>query len=392
VKHHRIVCLTALLIILAALAGCGPKKTAETTTTTTTTAPAAGGAASTEATAAPAPAAGSTGAPTAAGSTGAAPASGTTSAATSPSQPSPGPVPPGMKGMKVAVMLTGPHLDGGWNQSAWEGGQRLQTDGASVLTMENLKDAQFGEQYHYLAKSGYKLIFGHGDEFGPAAAKAAAQFPNVVFVTTGGEKSGANLIPLHFATEEGSYLQGMEAAMVSKSGKGGFVGGQELPPVAIAAKAFALGAKAVNPAFDFKIAYINSWDDQTHAKAQTDAFLNNGVDVIAHNCDAAAKGMFDTAGAKPGVYTFGVNADENGKAPNVLSSVFLDIPKAFEDVGKEVAGGTVVPGARTLGLKSNDIRLIDNPNLASVIPADGKAKITQAQQDIEAGKIKVTGP
>ncbi len=97
--------------------------------------------------------------------------------------------------------------------------------------------------------------------------------------------------------------------------------------------------------------------------------------------------MFQTAGVKPGVYTFGVNADENGKAPNVLSSVFLDIPKAFTDIAASVKNGTFKGQALSLGLKENDVRLIDNPKLAGVIPAAGKAKIQQAAKDIAAGKL-----
>ena len=84
--------------------------------------------------------------------------------------------------------------------------------------------------------------------------------------------------------------------------------------------------------------------------------------------------MFQTAGAKPGVYTFGVNADENGKAPNVLSSVFLDIPKAFADVAASVKNGTFHGQALPLGLKENDVRLIDNPKLSAVIPAARQGK------------------
>ena len=293
---------------------------------------------------------------------------------------------------KVALLTTGPVTDGGWNQSAYDGLLRIQkTLGASVAKQENLKPDQFEGAFRDFAQQGYSVIFAHGDEFGPAAAKVAAQFPKTDFVTTGGENTAANLTALHFSTEEGTYLQGMEAAMVSKTGKGGFIGGQNLPPVATAAKAFAKGAQAVNPHYAFQITYINGWTDIGAAKAQTDALLTEGADTIAHNCDAAAAGMFQTAGTKPGVYTFGVNADENSKALNVLSSVFLDIPKAFADVAASVKNGTFHGQALSLGLKENDVRLIDNPKLATVIPAAGKAKIQQAGKDIAAGKLTIAG-
>lgn len=293
---------------------------------------------------------------------------------------------------KVALLTTGPVTDGGWNQSAYEGLQLIQKDlGAQIDKQESLKPAQFRESFQDFASKGYNVIFAHGDEFGKDAAAVAKQFPKTVFITTGGnETPGPNVAPIRFATEQGTYLQGMEAAMVSKTGKGGFVGGQELPPVKIAADAFAQGAQSVNPKYHFQITYINSWSDTVAAKAQTEALLANGADTIAHNCDAAAKGMFDTAGKVPGVYTFGVNADENGKAPNVLSSVFLDVPKAFEDIAKSVKDGTFNGQVISLGLKDGDVRLIDNPKLSSVIPAAGKARIKQAATDIESGKIVVT--
>ena len=302
------------------------------------------------------------------------------------------PLPPVTGTLKVALLTTGPVTDGGWNQSAYEGLLRIQkTLGAQVAKQENLKPDQFEGAFRDFAQQGYNVIFAHGDEFGPAAAKVAAQFPKTAFVTTGGENTAANLTALHFSTEEGTYLQGMEAGMVSKTNKGGFVGGQNLPPVARAAEAFAKGGKAVNPQYAFQTTYINGWTDTSAAKAQTDALLASGADTISHNCDAAAAGLFQTAGSKPNVYTFGVNADENKKAPNVLSSVFLDIPKAFTDVATSVKNGTFRGQALSLGLKQNDVRLIDNPNLASAIPSSGKAKIQQAAQDIAAGKLSVTG-
>ncbi|MGO8672967.1 MAG: BMP family lipoprotein [Capsulimonadaceae bacterium] len=289
---------------------------------------------------------------------------------------------------KVALLTTGPVTDGGWNESAYDGLLKIHKDlGATIDKQENLKDDQFVDAFRDFANRGFNLIIGHGDEFGDAAAQVAAQYPNVDFVTTGGEKSAPNLMPVHFATEEGNYLQGMEAALVSKSGKGGFVGGQELPPVKQAAEAFAKGALAVNPKFQFTATYINSWTDPAAAKTQTLTLLGNGCDVISHNCDAAAKGMFDTAGTRPGVYTFGVNANENSKAPNVLSSAVLDIPKAFDDIAKEVKAGTFKGGPISLGMQAGDVTLVDNPRLANAIPASGRAKIQAAKAQIVAGKI-----
>lgn len=297
---------------------------------------------------------------------------------------------PATSDFKVALLTTGPVTDGGWNESAYDGLLKIQKDlGATIDKQENLKEDQFVDAFRDFANRGFNLIIGHGDEFGPAAAKVAAQFPNVDFVTSGGEKSAPNLMPIHFATEQGNYLQGMEAAFLSKSGQGGFVGGQELPPVQQAAVAFQKGAVSVNPKFKYQITYINSWTDPAAAKAQTMTLLSNGADVISHNCDAAAAGMFEAAGTKPGVYTFGVNANENDKAPNVFSSAVLDIPKIFDDVAAQVKNKTFKGGPVSVGIKEGDVTLVDNPKFATVLTADQRAKIEAAKNDIVAGKIQL---
>ena len=304
----------------------------------------------------------------------------------------PGTTPPtASAGFKAALLTTGPVSDGGWNQAAYEGLQRVGKElGAQTDKQENLKPAQFREALRDFASRGYNVIFAHGDEFGPDAAAVAAQFPKVVFITTGGsEKPGPNIAPIHFATEQGTYLQGMEAGLVSKTGKGGFVGGEEVPPVKVAAEAFANGARSINPKYAFQTTYINGWSDTVAAKAQTDALLSEGADTLAHNCDAAARGLFDTAGTHPGVYAFGVNYDENTKAPNVLSSAYLDIPRAFTDIARSVKDHTFQGKAMTLDMKGGYVRLLDNPKLANVIPAAGKARVQQAQKDIVAGKITI---
>jgi len=312
-------------------------------------------------------------------------------------QPSNTPVAPAaapaavMGDFKVALLTTGPVTDKGWNESAYDGVLAIQKDlGATIEKQESLQPNQFEEAFRDFANRGFNIVIGHGDEFNAAANKVAKDYPKTVFVTTGGDHAAPNVVPIVFVAEEACYLQGMEAAMISKTGKGGFIGGQQLPNVQSAADAFGAGAKAVNPKFVFQQAYLGSWTDTGAAKAQTEALLTAGSDVISQNCDAAAKGVFDSAGAKPNTYTFGANSDQNSQAPNVFSSFILDVPKAFDDLAKQVKGGTYKGEILKIGLKDGDVRLLDNPKFASVLTADQKAKIAQATQDIEAGKLKVT--
>ena len=306
--------------------------------------------------------------------------------APAPSASTPAPASPPQ--LKVALLVTGPTTDHGWNEAAADGLAKVKSDlNAEVATQETDNPSQFESAFTGFASQGYDLIFAHGDEYADSAAKAAKQFPKVDFVTTGGDRLALNLAPIVFATEQGTYLQGMEAGFLTKTNKAGFVGGEALPPVVHAEEAFAEGGRAVNPKFTVAVAYLNSWDDTQKAKAQTDAMIAAGADMLAHNCDAAAAGLFQAAAAHPGVYSFGVNSDQNNLAPNIVSSAFLDIPNAFDSIAKSVQAGTFKGQPLYLGIKEGDIRLIDNPKLSNLLTAAQKARILQAQADIESGKI-----
>jgi basic membrane lipoprotein Med (substrate-binding protein (PBP1-ABC) superfamily) len=295
---------------------------------------------------------------------------------------------PDASSFKVALMTSGPTTDHGWNEAAYDGLMKVKSElHAQVATQETDSPSQFESAFTGFASQGYNLIFAHGDEYADSAAKVATQFPKVDFVTTGGDRTAPNLAAIDFATEQGTYLQGMEAGFLTKTNKGGFVGGEALPPVVHAEEAFAAGGRAVNPKFTVAVTYLNSWNDAQKAKAQTEALMASGADMIAHNCDAAAAGLFQAATAKPGVYTFGVNSDQNDQAPNIVSSAVLDIPHAFASIAKSVQDGSFKGQQLYFGIKEGDIKLIDNPKLPELLSDAEKARIRQAEADIESGKL-----
>lgn len=292
--------------------------------------------------------------------------------------------------LKVALLTSGPVNDGGWNQSAYDGVLQVQKSlKAKVDKQESLKADQFEGAMRDFASSGYRIIFCHGEEYNSPAKAICSEYPTTYFITTGGDQSAPNLIPIHIATEEGTYLQGIEAGYLTRTNKGGFVGGDESAPVKLAADAFEQGARSVNPAFTLKQTYINSWVDPVKAKTNTVALLNSGCDIITHNCDSAAKGVFDTAGTVAGVYTFGVNYNENNKAPNVVSSAYSDVPKMFVELATEIQSGKVITANPSLGVENGDVRLIDNPKFSSLFNSAQKAKIAAAKKGLADGTIKI---
>jgi len=115
--------------------------------------------------------------------------------------------------MKVGLLVTGPVTDGGWNEIAYKGLQRIEKELGATINYQQVERAEeFENGFRGYARDGYTLVFGHGAEMADAAKKVAAEFPNTKFVTTGGDQTAPNLGVIRLAAEEGTYLLGMIGA------------------------------------------------------------------------------------------------------------------------------------------------------------------------------------
>ena len=271
----------------------------------------------------------------------------------------------------VALLTPGPISDQSWNGGAYAGLLRIRDSlGANVSHIQTKTPAEFEENFRQYGAKGYSLVFGHGFEFQDAAARVGPAFPKTIFITTGGTRTSANVAAMSFAFEQPSYLAGLIAASVSKSGIVSCIGGTELPPVKSGFLAFSAGVHAVNPKAKVLTAYLGNWDDAGAGKEQALAQIARGVDVIYQNADAAGLGIFQAAKESQGVYIIGSNANQNGVAPAVtLGSVVIDLPHAFVTVARQVQAGTFVPRVITLDTRSDVMKWVVNPSMTSKIPA-----------------------
>ena len=130
--------------------------------------------------------------------------------------------------------------------------------------------------------------------------------------------------------QEGSFLLGSLAAMMSKTGTIGFVGGQEYPNVVNIAEGYKQGAKSINPKIKVLSSYVGEWNNPAKGKETALAQINSGADFLLHVADTSGHGVIDAAKEK-GIFAFGAVSDQNRLAPNtVLTSFVLDMDKAYD--------------------------------------------------------------
>ena len=292
--------------------------------------------------------------------------------------------------LRVALLHPGPISDGSWNAGAYEGLKRIEKDlGAEISQMQTSTPDEFEQGFRDYAEQGYDLIFGHGFEFQDAALAVGSDYPGTAFVVSSGSVESPNVASLKFQLGEATYLAGILAASLSKSGRAGCVGGIRLPVIQNTFDGFQAGARSVAPDFVVAMAFTGSFEDVAAAKAATDAMIAQGADFVLQNADSAGLGVIQSA-KDHGAYAIGTNSDQNTVAPDtVLASAVISIPQAFLDVAREVVERRFRGRVIEEGLASGVVSLVINPKLEDRIPAEVQARIQTAKQQIENGERKV---
>ncbi len=299
--------------------------------------------------------------------------------------------PTGAAGFRVALLTPGSIRDGGWNQSAYEGLERIRDElGAEIAHQEAKTPQDFESGFRDFAARGFSLVFGHGFEFQDAASRVSKEYPNTIFVTTSGSTIRSNVAPIVFELEEATYLLGFLGARMSVRSKVGAIGGVKIPSVESTFTAYQAGAIRARGHAETTVSYIGSWTDVSAAREATLAQIAGGVDVVIHNANEAAAGFFQAVTESPGVWAFGTNKNQNDRAPErVLASATLDVPRALVLVAQEVKSGSFNARAMRFGLRSGVVKIEWNEALREKIPAELRQEVEKLQADVVSGSISV---
>lgn len=299
------------------------------------------------------------------------------------------------KDLKVGIVLsTGGLGDKSFNDSAYRGLERAKAElGVNFKYIEPAspsEDEQFLREY---ADAGYDLIVATGFQMKNAAEKVAGDYPNLKFVVIDDVINKPNTKSLIFKEAEGSFLAGAAAAMVSKNGVVGFVGGIEVPTIQKFQKGYEQGAKYVNPSIKVISIYVggqNPFNDPVKGKEIALAEIQQGADVIYHGAGATGIGVIDAA-RESKVLAIGVDSNQDDVAPGtVLTSMLKNVDVAVFETVKALKANVFEAGVKEFGVKENGVGLTDFKNTKDVIGEENLKKLDQIKADISAGKIVVT--
>ena len=231
---------------------------------------------------------------------------------------------------------------------------------------------------------GQNLVVGVGFLWGGAIGAAAAANPDTHFAIvdsvvasfdnatpddTTDDVALNNVASLVFAEEQGSFLVGAAAALTSKTGKIGFVGGVEFDLIKKFEAGYIAGAKAVNPDIEVLSVYVSQppdfsgFTDTAKGKEIAGQMYLDGADVVYHAAGQTGNGVFEAASeaGEPGaVWAIGVDSDQYLSAapevqPYILTSMLKRVDLSVFETIKAETEGTFSGGVSVFDLARNGV-------------------------------------
>ena len=291
--------------------------------------------------------------------------------------------------------------DKSFNDGAHAGLMRAEKElGVTVRTIEPGDGSDRESALRQLASQGYDLVFGVGFIFTDDMRKLALEFPRTRFacidfsVTPGDPPPPDNLTGLRFREQEGSFLVGAIAGLVSKSKAVGFVGGMDTALIRKFEAGYRAGVKHVCPSCRVMAAYAGTepkaFADPLTGKELATAQYGRGADIIFHASGKTGAGVF-TAAEQRGKLAIGVDADQYDEAPCcVLTSMIKKVDLAVFETVRELVEGELEGGVvRERGLAEDGVGFVYDDRNKDKIPPQVVEKVRALGKRIIAGEIEV---
>ncbi|SDI29796.1 BMP family lipoprotein [Lutimaribacter saemankumensis] len=287
----------------------------------------------------------------------------------------------------------GGKFDKSFNEAAFNGAQRwAEETGGSFNEIELQSEAQREQALRRFAEAGFNPVITMGFAMADPLSTVAPDYPDTKFAVVDVTWLDApNVRQIGFAEHEGSYLVGMMAAMASKTGTVGFIGGMDVPLIRHFGCGYAQGAKAVNPDINIVANMTGTtpaaWNDPVKGSELTKAQISQGADVVYAAAGGTGVGVLQTA-ADEGILSIGVDSNQNHLHPGkVLTSMLKRVDVAVYEAMK--AGEDLETGVVTLGLSENGVGYALDENNAALVSDEMKAAVDEARQKIIDGEINV---
>lgn len=299
------------------------------------------------------------------------------------------------QGFQPAIIFDmGGKFDKSFNEAAYNGAERFKREtGIDYLEFEVTQEAQREQAMQRMVRRGATIIVVLGFQNGTPLQKVAAEQPNSKFTIIDAVVDLPNVQSVIFKEHEGSFLVGMAAALASKTGKVGFVGGMDIPLIRNFAFGYEQGVKYVNSRAEVLVNMTGTtpaaWNDPAKGAELAISQFDRGADVVYAAAGGTGIGVLQAAKDK-GKFSIGVDSNQNYLHPgSVLTSMLKRVDVAVYNAFKDARAGTWKAGRLDLGLAEDGVGYALDEHNRGVLTPDMVGKLEAAKADIIAGRLVV---
>lgn len=290
--------------------------------------------------------------------------------------------------------------DKSFNQSAWEGvklaAEKLR---AHTKYIETRDAKDYEENIALFTRSGYDVIVTVGFALGDASRNAAKKHPNITFIGIDQFQTMPlpNLTGLVFREDQGGFLAGALAAMVSKSGTIAAVFGTDLvPPIMNFRRGYDAGARYISKDINVISTYHPggldvAFTDPEWGAATAKQAIDQGADVLFGAGGKTGNGCLVETAAHAGKLCIGVDQDQWETLPEargclVSSAVKRISSSVFLLIQHSVRGA--FPGGNYYG----DVGLAPYHSFDSIVTPKMRNRLNEIEAGFRNGSIGTSTP
>jgi len=296
--------------------------------------------------------------------------------------------------LKIGLVLsTGGLGDKSFNDSAYAGLIEAQKKlGVKIKYVEPANVSEFDTFLRQFAEANYDLIIGIGFQMRDSIVKVAEEYPEMYFLMVDEPIDMPNVISATFNEQEGSFVAGALAGMMTKSNVIGFIGGMEVPLIKRFGNGFMAGAKYIDPeitTFEAEVGGNSPFNNPARGKEMALSMIDSKADIVYHAAAGSGMGVFEAAKER-GVYAVGVDSNQDVVVPGiVLTSMLKKVDRAVFTIIKEMKEKGFTAGQKDFNLANNGVGITDLKYTKDQISEDKLKKLDQIKADIISGKIDV---
>ncbi len=288
----------------------------------------------------------------------------------------------------VMLLGSGGLGDRSFNDSAYAGLQEAQRlYDARYTTVDYAPDLENLPELRSLVSQGCDLVIGVGFENAPYIEALSQEYPDQRFAIVDVAVEGDNVASIVYREQEGDFLMGVLAAMLTETGQVGFIGGMDIDPIRRIESGFTQGVAYQDPSVEVVSDLAGTFSEPEVGRELALQQYDSGVDVIYNGAGRTGLGIIEAA-EETGHLTIGTSGDQRYLAPGYMVG---NRPKRVDTAVlvliTELYNGEFTPGVRSLGLAEEGLSI--GPFDDSLVTAAMLDRLSELEKMIVNGTLMV---